>query len=80
MRTAFIGIPFVWLLVFVLLPVLIVLMISLVEARIGSPPYTPIYSPDEGFSATLSNFQTLFPTTSISTPSSARSGSPAPLR
>jgi putrescine transport system permease protein len=59
MRAAFVGIPFVWLLVFVLLPVLIVLMISLVEARIGSPPYTPIYSPDEGLTATLGNFHTL---------------------
>ena len=59
MRAVFIGMPFLWLLLFVLLPVLIVLMISLVESRIGSPPYTPIDSPEEGFGATLDNFHTL---------------------
>jgi putrescine transport system permease protein len=37
-----IGAPFLWLLVFFLLPLLIVVKISLAESTIGIPPYTPL--------------------------------------
>jgi putrescine transport system permease protein len=36
------ALPFAWLFIFVLLPLLIVLAISLAETRAGSPPYTPL--------------------------------------
>ena len=41
-RTLVISIPYLWLLLFLLLPMLIVLEISFSEARIGIPPYEPI--------------------------------------
>jgi putrescine transport system permease protein len=43
-----IGLPAAWLFLFVLLPLLIVLAISLVEARVGSPPYTPLFTWESG--------------------------------
>jgi putrescine transport system permease protein len=48
LRALVIGIPFGWLLVFTLLPVLVVLAISFGEARIGSPPFTPPLSWEQG--------------------------------
>ena len=42
-RTAVIGIPFAWLLAFFLIPFVIVLKISLAEADIAQPPYTPLF-------------------------------------
>ena len=41
-RLVLIGAPFLWLLVFFLLPLLIVVKISLAESTIGIPPYTPL--------------------------------------
>lgn len=41
-RTLVISIPYFWLLLFLLLPMLIVLEISFSEARIGIPPYEPL--------------------------------------
>jgi putrescine transport system permease protein len=43
------GLPLVWLLLFVLLPLLIVFAISLAETRAGSPPYTPLFTWDSGW-------------------------------
>src|SRR6185312_8470160 len=43
-----IGLPAAWLFLFVLLPLLIVLAISLVEMRTGSPPYTPFFTWESG--------------------------------
>ncbi len=43
------GVPLVWLLLFVLLPLLIVFAISLAETRTGSPPYTPLFTWEAGF-------------------------------
>jgi putrescine transport system permease protein len=43
-RALVIGLPFGWLMIFAFLPCLIVLAISLVEARIGTPPYTAMFS------------------------------------
>jgi putrescine transport system permease protein len=42
-RTAVIAVPWIWLLLFFLVPFFIVLKISLAETRwLGSPPYTPL--------------------------------------
>ena len=43
-RQAVIGVPFVWLFLFFLLPFFIVLKISFAEADVAIPPYTDIYS------------------------------------
>jgi putrescine transport system permease protein len=58
-RFVLIGVPFLWLALFFLLPLLIVLKISLAESAIGIPPYTPLF--ENGSSglelhATLANF------------------------
>jgi putrescine transport system permease protein len=42
-RAAVIAIPFTWLLAFFLIPFVIVLKISLAEAEIAQPPYTPLF-------------------------------------
>jgi putrescine transport system permease protein len=42
------AIPYAWLLLFFLVPFLIVLRISLAEARLGMPPYTPLLEWSEG--------------------------------
>ncbi len=63
-RAFVIGLPLGWLLVFALLPLLVVLAISLVEARVGSPPYTPLLIWGEGWlpklNATGSSYAVLF--------------------
>jgi putrescine transport system permease protein len=61
-RTLIIGPPFLWLLVFVLLPALVVLAISFAEPRIGAPPFTPPLSFDGGvqFHVTFDNYLRLF--------------------
>ena len=41
-RAAVITIPWVWLLLFFLIPFLIVLKISFADTRMGVPPYTPM--------------------------------------
>jgi len=47
-RGTVIGIPYVWLLLFFLLPFIIVMKISFAEFRIGMPPYTPLFEWLEG--------------------------------
>lgn len=42
-RTLVIAIPWVWLLLFFLIPFVIVLKISFAETRLGVPPYTPLF-------------------------------------
>lgn len=42
------GLPFLWMALFVLLPVAILLMVSLSESRIGVPPYKPLLEWAEG--------------------------------
>jgi putrescine transport system permease protein len=61
-RTLVIGLPYLWLLVFVLLPALVVLAISFAEPRIGAPPFTPPLSFDGGvqIDVTLDNYVRLF--------------------
>jgi putrescine transport system permease protein len=47
-RGTVIGVPYLWLLLFFLLPFLIVLKISFAEFRLGLPPYTPLFEWLEG--------------------------------
>jgi putrescine transport system permease protein len=54
-----IGVPFLWLALFFLLPLLIVVKISLAESTIGIPPYTPLLVNHDGgleLHATSANF------------------------
>ena len=58
-RLVLIGVPFFWLAVFFLLPLLIVLKISLAESTIGIPPYRPLLAHDGSgleLHATSANF------------------------
>src|SRR6202011_665346 len=61
-RPVLIGLPFAWLAMFFLLPLLIVLKISMVRSAIGIPPYTPslLYGGSGlKIQATLANFALL---------------------
>jgi putrescine transport system permease protein len=62
-RALIVGVPFGWLLVFTALPCLTVLAISLLEVRLGSPPFTPLLSQGEGLlpqiNATAENYARL---------------------
>ena len=61
-RLVLIGVPFLWLGLFFLIPLLIVLKISLAYSAIGIPPYTPLITSHGGdlrWHATLSNFALL---------------------
>jgi putrescine transport system permease protein len=42
-RTLVIAVPWVWLLLFFLIPFIIVLKISFADTRLGVPPYTPLW-------------------------------------
>ena len=58
-RLLLIGVPFLWLALFFLLPLLIVVKISLAQSTIGIPPYTPLLVDHDGgreLHATLANF------------------------
>jgi putrescine transport system permease protein len=58
-RLVLIGLPFLWLALFFLVPLLIVVKISLAHTAIGIPPYTPLLSRRAGsveLHATLANF------------------------
>jgi putrescine transport system permease protein len=62
-RAAVVGLPFGWVLLFVLAPVIVVLAISFAERRIGAPPFTPPLSWQDSalhFSVTLDNYLRLF--------------------
>ncbi|MBS0535742.1 MAG: ABC transporter permease subunit [Proteobacteria bacterium] len=63
MRRIVLGGTAAWLALFTLAPFLIVLAISLVEARFGVPPYTPLFEWGEGlwpaFNGTIANYLTL---------------------
>jgi len=47
-RTAVVGVPWLWLLLFFLVPFLIVLKISFAETQLAVPPYTPMFEWVEG--------------------------------
>nr|WP_185754906.1 ABC transporter permease subunit [Pseudomonas oleovorans] len=55
-RHAVIGIPFLWLFLFFLLPFIIVLKISFAEADVAIPPYTEIYQWADNKLTLLLNF------------------------
>jgi putrescine transport system permease protein len=58
-RVVLIGVPFVWLGLFFLVPLLIVLKISLAHSAIGIPPYAPLITTQHGrlaLHASLANF------------------------
>ncbi|NFV80506.1 ABC transporter permease subunit [Magnetospirillum aberrantis] len=63
-RRAVLGIPYVWLLLFFLVPLLIVAKISISEIRVGVPPYEPLLEFADGafigVRATVTNFVLLF--------------------
>jgi len=63
MRRVMLGATTAWLAAFTLAPFLIVLAISLVEARFGVPPYEPLLAWSKGlwpvFNGTLANYATL---------------------
>src|ERR1700754_3093515 len=42
-RTIVIAVPWIWLLLFFLIPFVIVLKISFAQTRLGVPPYTPLW-------------------------------------
>lgn len=54
-RLALLGLPLLWLLLFVGGPLLLVLKISFAEARLGQPPFTPLFGP-EGLALHLGNY------------------------
>jgi putrescine transport system permease protein len=64
MRGLVVGLPFGWLILLVLLPSLIVLAISLVESRLGAPPFTPLFTHGPGalprFNGQLDNYALIF--------------------
>ena len=55
-RRVAVAIPYLWLLVFFLLPFAIILKISLADPIIAQPPFTPIFNEQGGLSVTLDNF------------------------
>jgi putrescine transport system permease protein len=63
LRRATLLLPFVWLALFVLLPLLLTLKISLAQMQLGVPPYTPLLGADpEGrmtWLVSLSNYRLL---------------------
>jgi len=61
-RRVVIGLPYLWLALFALLPLAIVLKISVAESTIGIPPYTPLIDAVDGalhWAATSANFALL---------------------
>jgi putrescine transport system permease protein len=55
-RRIAITVPYLWLLVFFLLPFAIILKISLADPLIAQPPFTPTFDAEGGLSVTLDNF------------------------
>src|SRR5690625_4340206 len=58
-RGAVSAVPYVWLLLFLLLPFVIVLKISFAESIIALPPFTPLFGPDGSLQATIDNYHFL---------------------
>lgn len=67
-RRAVIGIPYAWLIVFLVVPFLIVLRISLSQTELAQPPYSPVFDLTAGWQGvkdffgalSFSNFRLLF--------------------
>lgn len=67
-RRAVIGIPYAWLIVFLLVPFVIVLRIALSQTELAQPPYSPVFDPSAGWQGlkdffgalSFENFRLLF--------------------
>jgi putrescine transport system permease protein len=67
-RRAVIGIPYAWLIVFLLVPFLIVLRIALSQTELAQPPYSPVFDLSAGWQGlkdffgalSFANFRLLF--------------------
>lgn len=55
-RRVTVAVPYLWLLVFFLLPFAIILKISLADPVIAQPPFTPTFDDQGGLSVTFDNF------------------------
>ena len=55
-RRVTVAIPYLWLLIFFLLPFAIILKISLADPVIAQPPFTPTFDEQGGLSVTVDNF------------------------
>lgn len=55
-RRVTVAIPYLWLLIFFLLPFAIILKISLADPVIAQPPFTPTFDAQGGLSVTIDNF------------------------
>jgi len=58
-RRAVIGIPFAWLIAFLVVPVLIVLRISLSQTELAQPPYSPVFEFSAGWQGVKDSFGAL---------------------
>lgn len=59
-RKATIGIPYVWLVLFFLLPFLVVLKISLAEQDVSIPPFTPLFDQNGSLHIVWQNYKDIF--------------------
>lgn len=59
-RKITIGIPFVWLILFFLLPFLVVVKISLAEQDISIPPFTPLFDENGSLHIVWQNYKDIF--------------------
>jgi putrescine transport system permease protein len=55
-RALVIAVPLVWLLIFFVIPFVVVLQISLTDAAIARPPYTPLFGDNWEFYGDLENY------------------------
>lgn len=55
-RRVTVAVPYLWLLLFFLLPFVIILKISLADPVIARPPFTPLFDEQGGLSVTFDNF------------------------
>lgn len=58
-RRLVIAVPYLWLLVFFLVPFFIVFKISLSQTAVAMPPYLPVFSLEDGFSGFIGNLREL---------------------
>jgi len=67
-RRLSIGVPYLWFVIFLLVPFLIVLRIGLSQTELAQPPYSPVFDPAAGWQGlksfvsalSFSNYRTLF--------------------
>ena len=67
-RRIAIGVPYLWFVIFLLVPFLIVLRIGLSQTELAQPPYSPVFNPAAGWqgikdfvsSLSFANYRTLF--------------------